>query len=355
MSVKMVVVGSIAYDSLETPKGKRERVLGGSASYFSTVACYCRKIRGMERYMDYLSSVSSFDGGRIGPAPVYGDWLAAEQTDPEFLCAMWYGADADAMRQVCGILKKSEEEKAYAELFEKIRKFLYTRYVSGKSLTQTETLFLLHYHLLDPENAGGLTEDALFEQLCSAVEENDYKLATGFAGTPLLLPELCRGGRQDLAYKVLLCRENPSWMYSIDQGATTIWERYDSYTKEKGFADAAMNSFDHFNEGSVAQWMYEQMAGICVDHTMEDPILISPYLPDASLSDTLQKVSGSYHSIYGTITVDWQITGKGTGRTAAFDITVPVNTQAVLDLPIEGLERRSVPGGSYHFEGTLLQ
>ena len=307
----------------------------------------------MKQYMDYLYAVSDFSaGGHIGPANIYGDWLSAENTDADFLCALWYGTDAATMKTIAEILGLPEEAAQYEELKAQIIDFIDQKYVKTRlNLSQTEMLFLLHYDLLkdDPRS--------MEEALISSVETNGYKVMTGFAGTPLLLPVLTDIGRSDVAYRVLLCRENPSWLYSVDQGATTIWERYDSFTLEKGFADAAMNSFDHFNEGSVAQWMYESLAGISVDHTKEVPIRISPKLPSQKNIQDQQKgipgkVSGCYRSVYGNISVSWKQNSDDPTE-ARIEITIPPNTKAQVDLPLKGWESQVLAGGSYTFSGQI--
>ena len=319
----------------------------------------------MCRYMDYLYARSDFDKqtGLIGPGNIYGDWLGGQDTDSDLLCAMWYGADAKAMSQIAQILGKKEDAKAYEQLLSQIIDFLEERYFSEKKqigFTQTELLFLLHYELY--ETGKSLGEDPrgyLSGLLAEDVTKNGCRVMTGFAGTPLLLSVLCDVGREDLAYQVLVGEENPSWMYSVEQGATTIWERYDSYTKEKGFQDAAMNSFDHFNEGSVAAWMYEYMAGIKVDHSDPMPVSICPHLPPVALfqenaagEKCPQKVSGCYHSVYGIIQVDWQLEREQGSEKAIFDLQIPDNAKARVSLPIEGFEMQVLGPGTYHFEGV---
>ncbi len=311
----------------------------------------------MQRYMDYLQAVSDFStGGRIGPANIYGDWLSVESTDADFLCALWYGADAAAMKQIAQILEIQEDVVQYEELLTQIREWIGENYLKKRgSFSQTEMLFLLHYDLLPEEEDGSGLESTwnkstLADALATSVTGHDCKVMTGFAGTPLLLPVLMQIGREDLAWRVLLCRENPSWLYSVDQGATTIWERYDSFTLENGFADAAMNSFDHFNEGSVAQWMYESMAGITVDHTQEIPIQIAPEIPlssnaDGYPEDVPKKVSCSYHSVYGKIGVTWDLTGEKT----RVKIMLPPNVKAQVALPFGDSEAQILSDGSYEY------
>lgn len=105
--------------------------------------------------------------------------------------------------------------------------------------------------------------EQMASHLARCVRENDYKVGTGFFGTGLLNRALSRNGYTEEAYRLLLQTQFPSWLYPVTQGATTIWEHWDSYTKEQGFGTySAMNSFNHYSLGSVLSWMYEDILGI---------------------------------------------------------------------------------------------
>ena len=165
-----------------------------------------------------------------------------------------------------------------------------------------------------------------------------------------------------------------SWLYSVDQGATTIWERPDSYTEESGFSKDEMNSFDHYNNGCAMQWIYESILGIRVDLAGEQPITIAPVLPDETVA--LTEAAGSYHSIYGEIKVGWKMNDRnirkevnksvdirkkdnsGNGEMvteAEFTIEIPAGQTALVALPIVGFEPRKLPGGIWKFAGVLEQ
>jgi len=230
---------------------------------------------------------------------------------------------------------------------------------------------LLQYDLLmekNREKAGRL--------LLSSVEENDYRLMTGFVGTGLILQTLTDTGAEQAAYRLLLSEENPSWLCSVEQGATTIWERPDSYTEENGFSGDEMNSFDHYNNGCALQWVYESLLGIRVDQTKEQPITIAPVLPDETIA--LTQAAGSYHSIYGEIRVSWKMNDRntrkagnksvdirkkdtsGNGETVAdteaeFTIEIPAGQTALVTLPIEGFGTKTLQGGIWKFAGFLEQ
>lgn len=310
----------------------------------------------MKRYMAYLAGISSFapEDQRMGPGNLYGDWLAKEDTDSTFLSALWYAADATCMTKAAEILGEKADQKEYEALFKKLKTYIGQVYLHdgfAEEMSQTQLCFLLRYGLLTEEQ-----KEQAVSALTASVKENDYRLMTGFAGTPILLHTLTQQGESALAYRLLLSEENPSWLYSVNQGATTIWERYDSYTEENGFADFAMNSFDHFNEGSVAQWIYEDLLGITVALSEEEPIRIAPHLPDAGID--LHEAEGSYHSVFGEIGVSWKISdaeAKTKQRQVSFTIRIPANETARVCLPIGGCENMLLTGGQWNFDGVLLE
>src|SRR6184192_3384746 len=116
------------------------------------------------------------------------------------------------------------------------------------------------------------------EKFVEEIKKKDWHLATGFIGTPRLLPALTRAGRSDVACRLLMTDTFPSWLYQVKLGATTMWERWDGWTPEKGFQDPAMNSFNHYAFGSVYQWMVENIGGIRSDGPSYKKIVIAPAL-----------------------------------------------------------------------------
>jgi alpha-L-rhamnosidase len=140
------------------------------------------------------------------------------------------------------------------------------------------------------------------------------------------MPTLTQAGYLGVAYRLLNNDTFPSWLYSVRQGATTIWERWDGWTKEKGFQDPGMNSFNHYSLGSVGDWMYSAIAGIGVDPSMPGykRIIIRPQ-PGGGIT----AAHGDYMSMHGLITTDWKITGG----VFMLDLTIPANTTAQVYIP----------------------
>jgi len=168
--------------------------------------------------------------------------------------------------------------------------------------------------------------EKVLPHLREKIEEADRHLRTGFLGTPLLATVLDRYGLHDLMYTILFKETYPSWFYSINQGATTMWERWNSYSHENGFGNAAMNSFNHYAYGAIGQWMYERIAGISPLEAGYKRILIAP-MP----CDKLEYAEAEYDSMYGMISSGW----KKTNTSLELKVTIPPNTTAQIIIPID--------------------
>ena len=173
--------------------------------------------------------------------------------------------------------------------------------------------------------------------LVAALHANGDRLATGFLGTPLLCDVLSDIGETELAYTILLQRQFPSWLYTVDQGATTMWERWNSYTKEGGFGDVRMNSFNHYAYGAVVGWIFEHAAGIRPDPAEGGwrHFVLAPE-PDARLG----RLKATYRTDFGTIESAWEYGADGVCR---FRFTVPDGATATVRLP-DGRTFEAAPG-----------
>ena len=189
---------------------------------------------------------------------------------------------------------------------------------------QTACLFALYLDLL-PDEA---SVKAVTEQLVSSIENYGNRMATGFLGTSIVCQTLSKIGREDLAYTLLLQHEYPSWLYTVDQGATTMWERWNCYSKEDGFGPAGSSSFNHFAYGAVAGWMYRCLAGIGFDE--ENPGFKNVILAPAYCKD-LPQVKSVYESVYGSIETEVSFAnGDWT-----FQAQIPANTTATARIPVQ--------------------
>lgn len=199
---------------------------------------------------------------------------------------------------------------------------------------QTPALFALKNKLVE-----GTAKENMMKRLRDNFAEHGNCLQTGFLGTSILMSTLTENGMSDIAYELLFQRKNPSWLYSVDNGATTIWERWNSYMLDKGMGPQGMNSFNHYAYGCVCEWMWETMAGISAD-TSEPGfkrIIMKP-IPDKRL----EFVNAEYNSAAGIIKSSW----KYEGDQWIWDFTIPEGAVALVTLPGES-QAHEYRAGSY--------
>lgn len=154
----------------------------------------------------------------------------------------------------------------------------------------------------------------------------------------LLLPTLSNIGRDDLAIQLLTSDRYPSWLYSVNHGATTIWERWDGWTKDAGFQNPDMNSFNHYAYGSCGEWMYARIAGIELDQDVPGYRRFH-FRPRPSRPHGITSAAATLDSIHGHIAVRWKLVED----TLVLNATVPPNTTATLHLP-DGTTRDLIAG-----------
>ena len=199
---------------------------------------------------------------------------------------------------------------------------------------QTPVLFALKAGLVEGEAKANM-----MARLRKNFEEHGNCLQTGFLGTGLLMSTLTENDMVDMAYELLFQRKNPSWLYSIDNGATTIWERWDSYTIEKGVGKGGMNSFNHYAYGCVCEWIWETAAGISSDTSAPGfkHIVMKP-IPDKRLGF----VKAEYNSAAGLIKSAWRYEEDKW----IWEFTIPEGATASVTLPGES-ESKLYQAGSY--------
>lgn len=305
----------------------------------------------MTLFMDVYMANTNGMGGNYGTldspqgekVEAYGDWLSPEDSGQEVsdrLGVAYYAWDAQIMAKFARILGKDAAVIGkYEALYQAEKALFQGKFVKADGTVdknvQSVCLHALYLDLLPDENSVA----AVTRQLVENIESKGNKLGTGFLGTEIIMHTLTKIGRADIAYKLLLQHGYPSWLYSVDQGATTIWERWNGYTEENGFYAPAPhnNSFNHYSYGSVVGWMFRGMAGISYDEDCPgfQHILLKPQ-PDRSLPS----VEAIYESIYGTIISKlWY-----DGDMWCYDAVVPANTTATVYLPVKDLNTLRVNG-----------
>lgn len=249
----------------------------------------------------------------------FGDWLSIDDETPkDVMATAFFAYGAQIMSKTAGVLDKTDDANYYSHMFEQISSAWRKAYMDkdGKIKGDTQCCYLMALKMnLLPEDAVSTAT----AHLVRTIERKNYHLSTGFVGVSYLLPMLCSHGHTDIAYRLLLNDTYPSWGYSIKNGATTIWERWNSYTIENGFGDAGMNSFNHYSLGSVVEWMYAYMVGIRPKKPGWQEFYIKPYF-----THKLEFVHGKYDSPAGKIEVSWKKNADG----YELSVIVPPNTTA---------------------------
>lgn len=307
-----------------------------------------------------------------------GDHLTFDESTPFILSATAYAAYvAKLMTRTAEVLGRTEDAKKYGERYEKVKKAFQEAWVkedgslgywgemskSNQDIhgnvinmtyysneegnpnhpSQTAYALAIDFGLIPEEK---LTRAA--ECLKQAIEERGGKLSVGFLGISHLAPALTKVGYKNLAYALLEQEENPSWLYSVKNGATTIWERWNSYIAETGeFGDVNMNSFNHYAYGAIGEWMYHTILGINTSDKLGETgykkIILTP-----SFGGTLTCAKGCYESAYGRISSAWELKDN----CFIYECSIPANTTATLYLPGES-EARELVSGEYRFEVSV--
>jgi alpha-L-rhamnosidase len=279
----------------------------------------------MVRYADFLQRGSTGNLRTSGGA--YLDWLNLDDPTPSgVIGTAYYAHSIRLLGEMAAAIGKDADAARYAALADDIAAAFVAAYVTADGTVQgdSQTGYVLAIGMdLLPD---GLRAKAA-DRLVANVKRHDWHLATGFLGTPDLLPALSDTGHLDVAYRLLRNDTYPSWGYEIAKGATTVWERWNSIMPDGSFGDVSMNSFNHYAYGAVGDWMYRTVAGIQpdADHPGWAHLTVAPQ-PGGGL--TWAKTS--YESIRGTIATDWSLDAEQQLR---LEVTVPGNTTATVRIP----------------------
>lgn len=326
----------------------------------------------MKRYTDYLKTNINPTTGMQSES-LLGDWLSPEgyKNDDTILWDAYYAYDLDIMQKVATLLGKTVDAKQFENEYIARKEHFNNTHVdniSGKTIhsghrfpwgyrvpqeelpkkgsfsdTQASYAIPLAFNLFDKN-----TESKAVKNLVAALERKnkddlgiirpEYSLMTGFIGTASISNALSKNDKDKEAYQLLQQTSYPSWLYSVVNGATTIWERLNSYTKENGFGgNNSMNSFNHYSFGAVGAWMINNSLGIARDEPGFKKFILQP-TPDPTGKITFAK--GYYDSTYGKITSEWEILDTQ----FVYTINVPANTTASLFIKASNLDQITESG-----------
>ncbi len=284
----------------------------------------------MKKYM------SSRTTGGLVQSCTYGDWLEPVKgaSDKTIIGTTYLAYQYSLMAQIADALGKSGEAESYRAKFEEVKAAFNSSFVRADgTIANGNNADLQSYYVLalGVGLATEETEPIFAQKLAERIVTDGGLMSVGFVSVNKLMPVLSKYGYNDIAYMLATSTKYPSWGYSIEQGATTLWERWNSYTKDQGFGPVDMNSFNHYSFGSVCEWFYSGIGGIKPDE--QNPgfahFLIEPEL-DPRAQNQVTNASTSYDSARGKIETSWSI---GANDMVTLKVVVPTNSTATVLIP----------------------
>ncbi|MCR2824383.1 alpha-L-rhamnosidase [Microbacterium sp. zg.Y909] len=313
------------------------------------------QLTSMRRWVEHLRRRAGSDVLLPEEPFQYGDWLDPDapgdrpweaKTSPLFVANCFYARSAALLARAEEIL--GEDATAHRELASRVAAAVWDRWQDEALLTQTGAALCLEFDIA-PEGERA----ALAEALAANVRAENGRIATGFLGTPLVLFALSRNGHLTEAYRMLLRREAPSWLYQVDRGATTVWERWDAIKPDGTIHNGAMDSkegdsmisFNHYAYGAVIDWVYRTVAGLDPIEPGYRAVRIAP-----RPAESLRHARAQVRTPYGILAIDWEVMDDGAFRA---ELTVPFGVRAHLDLPTTSRSTVTVDGAPAPAPATL--
>ncbi|MBB2910268.1 alpha-L-rhamnosidase [Streptosporangium becharense] len=303
-----------------------------------------RQFASMRGWVDHVAGLAGRD--RLWNSGFqFGDWLdptapanrpEQARTYPEIVATAYFARSADLLARAAAVLGRTEEETRYRTLADEVRRAFAEEYTtaSGRLLSDSPTAYALalEFALLP----GPARRRRAAARLVELVRGSGYTVATGFVGTPLICDALAEAGHLEAAYRLLLQRECPSWLYPVTMGATTVWERWDSLLPDGTVNPSGMTSFNHYALGAIADWLHRTVAGLAPAEPGYRSLTVTPR-PGGGLTHA----SARLRTPYGVAASSWRIDD---GRITV-EAVVPANTTAQVTLP--GGDRITVGSGTH--------
>ena len=301
----------------------------------------------MHEWIDYIKN-NCEENGLWQSGFQYGDWLALDKeesadrtgaTDKYMIANAYYLYVTELVKKTAEVLGKDEEAKKYADLYEKtldaFRREYYTETGRIVSETQTGAIISLYFNLARERD-----RKRILNTLLTNIANHKNHLATGFVGTPYICHTLTENGAHEMAATLFMKEDYPSWLYAVNMGATTIWERWNSIKPDGTFDESGMNSLNHYAYGSVGDWMYRKVAGLSQLEPGYKKFQVKPMFVKG-----IEDWGTEFESVYGKIVAK---TSCKNGKIHVH-VEVPANTTAVIVLP-EKEEVHEVGSGVYDYE-----
>lgn len=303
----------------------------------------------MKAWVEYI--ISQDDGSRLWKTgSIFGDWLAQDSRDPnykfgstplDFIATAFYAFSTYILANAAKILGYENDAKKYEKLFEEIKQAFKKEYITPNGRvaadTQTANVLVLRFKLADEKDYKRIAED-----LVNKIIMAKGHLTTGFLGTPYLCLMLSENGYHDVACQLFIRNDFPSWLYAVELGATTIWERWNSILPNGEINQEVMNSLNHYAFGSIGEWMYKHLVGIQIDE--KNPgfthAIIAP-----KPSKFIRWVKGEINTISGLYKCEWNIVNS---KLIKIKVEVPFNCTATFIYP-DGSKKEELIPGNYEF------
>lgn len=291
------------------------------------------RFESMKGWADLIRSLD--DGNRLWDEGFhFGDWLASDvldKKDPfgatakELIASAYYEYSTRLVAKAAQALGKEALAVEYFTLADEIKAAIQNEFITrtGRFAVDTQTgyVLMLYMNLVQDEFRGKFAK-----ALADKIIKNNYKIHTGFVGTPYILHALTSNGYNRVAYQMLLNEEMPGWLYPVKMGATTIWERWNSVMPDGRIFEVGMTSLNHYAYGSIAEWMYRDMCGI-------NPVESAPGYKKIYFAPNPDPLLGyakaSYESASGLVRSGWEYTAVG----LRYCCRVPLGSTATLRLP----------------------
>lgn len=287
----------------------------------------------MRDWVEYMYRVDEEKGGSriFRNGFQFGDWLALDgvteqsfkgSTDDDYIGTVYYYKSTEITARMAERLGYAEDAKTYHRLAEEIRAAIFHEYFtpSGRLAMDTQASYIIALKFgLYPD------KEKLIAQFRERLKKDCYQIKCGFVGAPLLCMTLCENGMEDLAYHFLFNEGFPSWLYCVNLGATTIWERWNSVLSDGTISGTGMNSLNHYSYGSVVEFFYAYIAGIRPAEPGYRRAVIAP-VPDMKF----RYINGTYDSACGKYVSNWRIAEDGT---FTLQVEIPFGCKAEVTLP----------------------
>lgn len=293
----------------------------------------------MCKWVDYITETTTTKNLWTEAPHCFGDWLGLDapsgsykgSSRDELICSAFYAYSTELLVKAGKVLNRDMTE--YEGLHHKIVQAFQEKFTDFR--TQTEHVLAVHFGLAaNPQKVA--------DELANMILKDGLQIRTGFVGTPYILHVLSDYGHTDIAYSLLLREKFPSWLFSVNQGASTIWEHWDGMMENGEFWCTDMNSFNHYAYGSVADWVYEKAAGICPMKAGFEKIKIAPH-PDRRL----RWLEASIETRQGLVSVKWSYYEDQ----VKYEIITPVEAVVIID----GAEYEVKKGEYIFWSNTINQ